>query len=86
MVPSSTSGDSEDTAQTGYYALATTHAALERSPNSPGCILLAAGTDVAGEIPSPSTSSMQRFGLWWLELLLGLATYARWYVPHLFPE
>jgi hypothetical protein len=22
--------------------------------------------------------------LWWVVLLLGMATYARWYVPHLF--
>jgi hypothetical protein len=24
--------------------------------------------------------------LWWVVLLLGMATYTRWYVPHLFPK
>jgi hypothetical protein len=24
--------------------------------------------------------------LWWVVLLLGMATYTRWYVPHLFSK
>jgi uncharacterized membrane protein YozB (DUF420 family) len=73
-----------------YFALATAHGAL-------GCavecvalyILLAAGTKLL-----PERLRIQRYKLWmrialaswWLVLLLGIATYARWYVPHSFPH
>jgi uncharacterized membrane protein YozB (DUF420 family) len=71
-----------------YYALATAHAAL-------GCvteivalyILLAAGTNVLPEkLRMTKYKAWMRsvLALWWLVLFLGLATYARWYVPHLF--
>jgi hypothetical protein len=69
-----------------YYALATAHAALGTITEIAAfCILLAAGTDFL-----PSKLRMTHFKiwmrsvlmLWWLELLLGFALYARWYVPH----
>lgn len=71
-----------------YYALATAHAGL-------GCvvecaalyILLAAGTKLL-----PERLRITRYKLWmrsvlvgwWVVLLLGFATYARWYIPHIF--
>jgi uncharacterized membrane protein YozB (DUF420 family) len=71
-----------------YYALATAHAAI-------GCIvegaalyiLLAAGTKLL-----PESFRLKRYKLWmrfvlaswWLVLLLGIATYARWYIPGAF--
>jgi len=69
-----------------YYALATAHAALGTITEIAALyILLAAGTDVL-----PSKLRMTDFKiwmrsvltLWWVELLLGLALYVRWYVPH----
>jgi len=50
-------------------------------------ILLAAGTKLL-----PEGLRIKRYKLWmrivlaswWLVLLLGIATYARWYVPHPF--
>ena len=69
-----------------YYALATAHAALGTITEIAALyILLAAGTDVL-----PSKLRMTDFKiwmrsvltLWWVELLLGLAVYVRWYVPH----
>jgi uncharacterized protein (TIGR03382 family) len=71
-----------------YYALATTHAALGTITEIAGLyILLAAGTRVL-----PETFRITKYKLWmrsvlvlwWVVLLLGLATYARWYVPRLF--
>ena len=71
-----------------YYALATAHAALGTMAEIAGLyILLAAGTSVV-----PKKVRITRYKLWmrtvlvlwWVVLLLGLATYARWYVPHLF--
>lgn len=71
-----------------YYALATAHAALGSVAEIGGLyILLAAGTNVL-----PERFRMRKYKLWmrsvvvlwWLVLLLGLATYARWYTPHLF--
>ncbi len=67
-----------------YYALATTHAALGGVAELGGLyILLAAGTDLL-----PGKFRMKRYKLWmrgvlfvwWVVLLLGMATYARWYV------
>jgi hypothetical protein len=69
-----------------YYALATAHAALGTITEIASLyILLAAGTKIL-----PSKLRMADFKiwmrsvlmLWWLELLLGLALYVRWYVPH----
>jgi hypothetical protein len=71
-----------------YYALATTHAAVGSVVECSGLyILLAAGTKVL-----PERLRITRYKLWmrsvlvgwWVVLSLGLATYARWYIPHLF--
>ena len=68
-----------------YYALATLHAALGTITEFAGLyILLAAGTGVL-----PKRLRMTNYKrwmravlvLWWVVLLLGMATYARWYVP-----
>jgi len=71
-----------------YYALATAHAALGSVTEISGLyILLAAGTTVLPEqfrITKYKAWMRSVLVLWWLVLLLGLATYARWYVPHLF--
>jgi uncharacterized membrane protein YozB (DUF420 family) len=70
-----------------YYALATTHAALGCVTEIAGLyVLLAAGTKIL-----PQRLRMTEYKvwmrsvlvLWWLVLLLGFATYSRWYVPHL---
>lgn len=71
-----------------YYALATAHAALGTITEIAGCyLLLAAGTSIL-----PEKFRITRYKLWmrtvlafwWAVLVLGLATYARWYLPHLF--
>ena len=71
-----------------YYALATTHAAFGTVTELAGLyILLSAGTSVL-----PEKLRMTKYKvwmrsvlvLWWVVLLLGMATYTRWYVPHLF--
>jgi uncharacterized protein (TIGR03382 family) len=71
-----------------YYALATAHAALGTSTEIAGLyILLAAGTGVLPEkfrITKYKAWMRTVLVLWWFVLLLGLATYARWYVPHFF--
>jgi hypothetical protein len=71
-----------------YYALATTHGALGSVTEIAGLyILLAVGTNV---LPHKFRLTEYKLWmrsvlvLWWLVLLLGLATYARWYVPDLF--
>lgn len=68
-----------------YYALATAHSALGMVAEVGGLyILLAAGTTV---LPQRFRLTRYRFWmrgelvLWWLVLLLGMMTYARWYVP-----
>lgn len=68
-----------------YYALATTHAALGSVAELGGLyILLAAGTNL---LPGRLRIARYRFWMrtvlliWWIVLLLGVATYARWYVP-----
>ena len=67
-----------------YYAVATAHAALGSIAECAGLyILLAAGTKIF-----PENLRITRYKLWmrsvlvtwWAVLLLGLATYARWYV------
>ncbi len=73
-----------------YYALATAHAALGTITEIAGLyILLAAGTSVLPEkfrITKCKLWMRTVLVLWWIVLLLGLATYARWYVPHLFSK
>ena len=69
-----------------YYSLATAHAALGTLAEGIGLyILLAAGTKLL-----PEKLRIKRYKLWmrtalvvwWCVLILGLATYARWYIPH----
>jgi uncharacterized membrane protein YozB (DUF420 family) len=71
-----------------YYALATAHAALGTLTEVAGLyILLAAGTTVLPEkfrIAKYKPWMRTVLVLWWLVLLLGLATYGRWYVAHSF--
>jgi len=71
-----------------YYAYAMAHAALGAIAEIAGLyILLAAGTRIL-----PARFRITRYKLWmrtllvlwWVVLLSGLATYARWYVPHVF--
>ena len=68
-----------------YYAVATAHAALGSLTEIAGLyILLAAGTSVLPEklrISSYKTWMRSVLVAWWLVLLLGFATYVRWYVP-----
>ena len=71
-----------------YYALATTHGAFGAVTELAGLyILLSAGTSVLPEklrITKYKVWMRSVLVLWWVVLLLGMATYARWYVPHLF--
>jgi uncharacterized membrane protein YozB (DUF420 family) len=71
-----------------FYALATAHAALGSATEIAGLyILLAAGTSLLPEqfrITRYKMWMRSVLALWWLVLLLGFATYTRWYVPHLF--
>jgi len=71
-----------------YYALATAHGALGSVTEIAGLyILLAAGTNVLPHkfrLTEYKSWMRSLLVLWWLVLLLGLATYARWYVPDLF--
>jgi len=73
-----------------YYALATTHAAFGTMTEIAGLyILLSAGTSVLPEklrITKYKLWMRSVLVLWWVVLLLGVATYTRWYVPHLFPK
>ena len=71
-----------------YYALATTHGAFGTVTELAGLyILLSAGTTVLPEklrITKYKVWMRSVLVLWWVVLLLGIATYTRWYVPHLF--
>jgi len=71
-----------------YFGLATAHAALGAVVECGALyILLAAGTAVMPEkLRLTSYKLWMRTVLigWWAELLLGMATYARWYIPRLF--
>ena len=52
-------------------------------------ILLAAGTNVLPHnfrVTEYKLWMRSVLVLWWLVLLLGIATYGRWYVPHLFQK
>jgi uncharacterized membrane protein YozB (DUF420 family) len=71
-----------------YYALATTHAAFGAVTELAGLyVLLSAGTNFLPEklrITRYKLWMRTVLVLWWVVLLLGMATYTRWYVPHLF--
>jgi uncharacterized membrane protein YozB (DUF420 family) len=71
-----------------YYTLATAHAALGTVTELAGLyILLSAGTSVLPEklrITKYKAWMRTVLVLWWVVLLLGFATYGRWYVPHFF--
>jgi uncharacterized membrane protein YozB (DUF420 family) len=71
-----------------YYALATTHGAFGAVTELAGLyILLSACTSVLpGKLRITKYKVWMRsvLVLWWVVLLLGLATYTRRYVPHLF--
>jgi uncharacterized membrane protein YozB (DUF420 family) len=71
-----------------YYALATTHAGLGTFTELAALyILLSAGTHVLpGKLRITKYKPWMRsvLVLWWGVLLLGIATYTRWYVPGLF--
>lgn len=71
-----------------FYSLATIHAALGAIVECAAMyILLAAGTTLL-----PEKLRLTRYKLWmrtvlaswWLAILWGVATYARWYIPTLF--
>jgi hypothetical protein len=69
-----------------YYALATAHAILGSVAEIGGLyILLAVGTNVLPQrfrLTEYKLWMRSVMVLWWIVLLLGLATYARWYIPH----
>ena len=69
-----------------YYALATTHGAFGTVTELAGLyVLLSAGTNLLPEkvrITKYKVWMRSVLVLWWAVLLLGFATYARWYVPH----
>jgi len=71
-----------------YYALATAHAALGTITEIAGLyVVIAAGTRVLPEklrIAKYKAWMRTVLVLWWAVLLLGFATYSRWYIPHLF--
>jgi uncharacterized membrane protein YozB (DUF420 family) len=73
-----------------YYGLATTHGAVGTVTELAGLyILLSTGTSVLPEklrITKYKVWMRSVLVLWWVVLLLGMATYTRWYVPHLFPK
>jgi uncharacterized membrane protein YozB (DUF420 family) len=70
-----------------YYGIATAHAALGGIAEIAGLyLLLAAGTNL---LPKKLRLIRYKFwmrsvlALWWVVLLLGITTYARWYPPQL---
>jgi uncharacterized membrane protein YozB (DUF420 family) len=71
-----------------YYALATTHGAFGTVTELAGLyVLLSAGTSLMPHklrITKYKVWMRTVLALWWVVLVLGMATYTRWYVPHLF--
>jgi uncharacterized membrane protein YozB (DUF420 family) len=71
-----------------YYAVAAAHAALGTLAEVGGLyILLAVGTNLLPprlRIRNYKLWMRTVLVLWWAVLLLGWATYARWYLPHMF--
>lgn len=68
-----------------YYSLATAHAALGGVTEIAALfVLLSAGTKILPQqfrLTKYKQWMRSILALWWLVLLLGLATYVRWYVP-----
>jgi uncharacterized membrane protein YozB (DUF420 family) len=91
MVPSfhaNVSGDLPAKLGKAYYGLPTAHAALGSLTEIAALyILIAAGTNMV-----PQQFRLKNFKLWmrtvlvlwWIVLILGTATYIRWYVPGVF--
>lgn len=73
-----------------YYAVATVHAALGTITEIAGLyVLFSAGTSVVPErfrITNYKLWMRTVLVLWWVVLVLGVATYARWYVPRSRPQ
>ena len=73
-----------------FFGLATAHAALGALVEGAALyVLLAAGTTLLPErLRLTRYKSWMRAVLagWWAVLLLGMATYARWYIPNLFRQ
>lgn len=73
-----------------YYALGAGHATVGTLTELAGIyILLSAGTSVLPEkfrITKYKLWMRTVLVLWWVELLLGIATYIRWYAPSFFGE
>jgi uncharacterized membrane protein YozB (DUF420 family) len=71
-----------------YYAVATAHAALGSVTEAAALyIVLSAGTNLLPQrlrFTNYKLWMRSLLALWWLVLLSGLATYARWYGPDLF--
>jgi hypothetical protein len=69
-----------------YSALATEHGAPGSVTETAGLyVLLCAGTNVLPHkfrVTEHKPWMRNLLVRWWLVLLLGLATYGRWYVPH----
>ena len=70
-----------------YYSLATAHAAIGGVTEIAALyVLLSAGTNILPQqfrLTKYKLWMRSVLALWWVVLLLGLATYVRWYVPHL---
>jgi len=68
-----------------FYALATAHAILASVAEVAAIyLILAAGTKILPErlrLANLKIGMRGLLALWWLVLLLGVATYVRWYVP-----
>ena len=68
-----------------FYALATAHAVLGSVAEVAALyLMLVAGTEILPErlrLTKFKTAMRGPLALWWLVLLLGVATYVRWYVP-----
>ena len=71
-----------------YYALATAHGVFGVVAEVFALyILFSAGLNVLPEalrIKNYKLWMRSVLSLWWVALLLGIATYTRWYIPHLF--
>jgi hypothetical protein len=68
-----------------YYGLATAHAVLGSIAEVAAIyLILAAGTKILPErwrLANFKARMRSLLAVWWLVLLLGVATYMRWYVP-----
>lgn len=68
-----------------FYALATAHAVTATVAEAAACyVLVAAGTawlPSGWRLKNFKTVMRTVLALWWMALLLGVATYVRWYVP-----